>query len=98
MHRQRLAARLAPMALCALAISGLPGAALALQGANDVQIEASKQLLSEDRYIEALAGAKDALRVDPAGYRASNYCAMASTGLQQYDTARTQPHLAPARA
>jgi tetratricopeptide (TPR) repeat protein len=74
------------------------GAAIALQQANDVQVEASKQLLSEDRYIEALAVAKDALRVAPDDYRASYYVAMAYMGLQQYDAAETQANVALAQA
>lgn len=77
-----------------LAVAMLPGPALALQGTNDVQVEASKQLLSEDRYIEALAVAKDALRVDPNDYRASYYVAMAYMGLKQYDTAEAQANQA----
>jgi len=98
MTRKRLAAGAAPVVLLAIAAFGLPAPALALQGANDVQIEASKQLLSEDRYIEALAVAKDALRVDPADYRASYYVAMAYMGLQQYDAAETQANQALAQA
>lgn len=73
-----------------VAASALGGPALALQSANDVQVEAAKQLLSEDRYIEALAGAKDALRVNPGDYRASYYVAMAYMGLKQFDAAETQ--------
>jgi len=98
MMRRRLAASTAPVLLLAVAAWGLAAPALALQGANDVQIEASKQLLSEDRYIEALAVAKDALRVDPADYRASYYVAMAYMGLQQYDAAETQANQALAQA
>lgn len=98
MTRKRLASSIGPAMLFAMAASGLAEAALALQGANDVQIEASKQLLSEDRYIEALAVAKDALRVDPADYRASYYVAMAYMGLQQYDAAETQANQALAQA
>ncbi|MBA4778373.1 MAG: hypothetical protein A2792_05645 [Sphingomonadales bacterium RIFCSPHIGHO2_01_FULL_65_20] len=98
MMRRRLAASTAPVLLLAVAAWGLTAPALALQGANDVQIEASKQLLSEDRYIEALAVAKDALRVDPADYRASYYVAMAYMGLQQYDAAETQANQALAQA
>lgn len=73
-----------------LAAASWPGAAVALQQANDVQVEASKQLLSEERYIEALAVAQDALRVAPDDYRASYYVAMAYMGLQQYDAAEAQ--------
>jgi tetratricopeptide (TPR) repeat protein len=96
--RIRPGRRLAALALLGAIITGSTQTALALQGANDVQIEASKQLLSEDRYIEALAVAKDALRVDPADYRASYYVAMAYMGLQQYDAAETQAAQALAQA
>lgn len=41
------------------------------QSANDAQVEQAKTLLTQERFIEALAVAKDATRIDGSDYTTS---------------------------
>ncbi len=60
------------------------------QSANDAQVQQAKDLLSQERFIEALAAAKDATRIDGSDYRAHYYVAMAYMGLRQFDAAESE--------
>lgn len=66
--------------------------------ANDAQIQQAKQMLTEERFIEALAAAKDASRADISDYRAHYYIAMAYMGLRQYDQAEVEAGIAEGQA
>lgn len=68
------------------------------QSANDAQVEQAKILLTQERFIEALAVAKDATRIDGSDYRAHYYVAMAYMGLRQFDAAETEANDALAKA
>lgn len=50
-------------------------------------VDEARQLLTQGRFIEALAAAQDAQRADPQNYQAFYYVAMAQMGLRQYDAA-----------
>lgn len=58
--------------------------------ANDAQLAASKQALGEGRFIEALAAAKDAVRIDDSDHRAHYYVALAYMSLKQFDAAKSE--------
>lgn len=58
--------------------------------ANDAQLAASKQALGEGRFIEALAAAKDAARIDDSDHRAHYYVALAYMSLKQFDAASSE--------
>lgn len=55
--------------------------------ANDGALATSKQALGEGRFIEALAAAKDAARIDDGDHRAHYYIALAYMSLKQFDAA-----------
>lgn len=78
----------------ALAVAPRP----AWSQANDAQVEQAKQLIGEERFIEALAAAKDAARADPTDYRARYYVAMSYMGLRQYDQAEAEATAAESQA
>ncbi|MBU1374524.1 MAG: hypothetical protein KKE02_01625 [Alphaproteobacteria bacterium] len=66
--------------------------------ANNAQVDQAKQLIGEERFVEALAAAKDAARADPADYRARYYVAMSYMGLRQFDQAEAEATAAEAQA
>ncbi len=80
---------------------GLGGSAMPLfaqTGTADAQVEEAKQLLTQERFIEALAAAKEAARLDAGDYRARYYVAMAYMGLRQFEAAESEAAQALAQA
>jgi hypothetical protein len=78
------------LSVAALAASiALAVATPAIAADNTSQIAEAKQMLMSERYVEALAAAKDALRADPSDFRGEYYVAMALMGLGQLDEAET---------
>lgn len=79
--------RLLPAALCVLAIgfSGLNAPARAEPYAD--LVNEARDHLQNERYVEALASARDATRLQPGDYKSYYYLAMAYLGLARYDEA-----------
>ena len=50
-------------------------------------ITQAKNFLQDERYLDALASAKDAVRADPENYQAHFYVGMAHLALEQFDAA-----------
>jgi hypothetical protein len=83
--------------LLAAAALLLAAAPLAAQSA-DASIEQARQLLTEERFVEALAAATDASRLNATDFRAHYYIAMAQMGLRQFDNAEAEAAVALAQA
>lgn len=83
--------------LIAAAPLALAAAPLAAQSA-DAAIEQARQLLTEERFVEALAAATDASRLNATDFRAHYYIAMAQMGLRQFDNADAEAAVALAQA
>lgn len=81
--RRHPTARL-PLAAC-LALLCLPLRALA--DPYDDLVNESREHLQNDRFVEALASAKDAARLNPADYKSLYYVAMAYLGMARFDDA-----------
>lgn len=79
-----------PFAIAAAMAGASIATPLLAQSVNDAQVQEAKTLLAGERFIEALAAAKDATRLDGADYRARYYVAMAYLGLRQFDNAEAE--------
>lgn len=53
-------------------------------------VEQAKQYVTEERFVEALATAREAARMNVGDYRARYYVAMAYMGLRQFDQAEAE--------